>query len=146
MSCPPSPIISLNKSPLDFCKHVLIEFGKHSTLWWFLWAFDYCWICVLPCPLSVSDSTKCKHMWGFGLMQAMTIDVKCTRIANCWSWTYEILILICWELLLVSSIWLESSIWFIAWGQASLSMGYFDVHVFSMFCILVLCHFALHLG
>ena len=63
------------------------------------------------------------------------LGLQCVDLLDIWNCDLYLL-----RVLLFPSTWLVSFIRFIAWGQASLSMGYFDVQVFSMILVLNFCH------
>ena len=149
LSCPPSPIISLMKALLIFVCIYWIDVESISTPWEFSNEHRMMMSSSVSFPVEWECSTICKHI-GEVLIIYKSIDM-------CW-WDvlglqhvekldiWKIVISTCWEFLLFPITWLMSFIWSIAWGQASLSMGYFDVLVFSMILVFISCLLLLHLG
>jgi hypothetical protein len=124
----PSPIISHEESPLDSC-----------YLYWtyleILARFDNIYelvICVefeskFPLSFECKSETHMVRFWDWwkALIWIMMIEVWWWY----WLWNWRL-----WSMLLrVSYFAFHLWLWVIAWGQASLSMGEFDVCQISMF-------------
>ena len=119
-----------------------------STPWEF--SNEHCMMISLsvPFPFSSESAPQNANTWrGFvNLQEYGNMLMRCTKIATCRKFgNMNIVISPCWEFYCLPT-WLMSFIWSIAWGQASLSMGYFDVLVFSMILVFNSCLLLSHLG